>query len=135
MKFEFRDGADGLVSGKIDTKHVQDVRRLEFDLPNKLLAQLIGAGAGYLAVMYIVFQAGEGLGLIFAVFGLVLVAYFGLPWLMQRQSGRKADDPPRRGAWGIDTASGYLSGRAAWAQVMTVPTLMLLWAVVIGFIR
>jgi predicted exporter len=135
MKFEFRDEADGLVSGKIDTQHVQDVRRLEFDLPNKLLAQLVGAGAGYLAVMYIVFRAGEGLGLIFAVFGLVLVAYFGLPWLMQRQSGRKADDPPRRGAWGIDTASGYLSGRAAWAQVMTVPTLMLLWAVVIGFIR
>jgi len=134
MKFEFRQDTDGLVSGKADTQHVQDVRRLEFDLPNKLLAQLIGAGAGYLAVMYIVFRAGAGLGLIFAVFGLVLVSYFGLPWLMQRQSGRKADDPPRRGAWGIDTASGYLSGRAAWAQVMTVPSLMVLWAVLIGFI-
>jgi hypothetical protein len=135
MKFEFRDDVGILPSSTPDTHSVQDVRQLEFDLPNKLLAQLIGAGAAYLAAMYIVFQAGTGLGLIFAVFGLVLVAYFGLPWLMQRQSGRKAVEPPRRGAWGIDTASGYLSGRAAWAQVMTVPCLMVLWAVLIGFIR
>ncbi len=135
MKFEFRDEAGHLPSSALDTPPVQDVRQLEFDLPNKLLAQLVGAGAAYLAAMYIVFRAGTGLGLIFAVFGLVLVAYFGLPWLMQRQSGRKTGDVPRRGAWGIDTASGYLSGRAAWAQVMTVPSLMVLWAVVIGFIR
>ncbi|MBU6166240.1 MAG: hypothetical protein KGQ52_08900 [Alphaproteobacteria bacterium] len=135
MKFEFRDETTNLPAATTQSTPVQDVRRLEFDIPNRVLAQLIGAGAGYLAVMYIVFREGQGLGLIFAVFGLVLVSYFGLPWLMQRQSGRKADDPPRRGAWGIDTASGYLSGRAAWAQIMTVPCLMLLWAVVVGFIR
>jgi len=135
MKFEFReDLGSTAASGRI-AQPEQDVRRLEFDIPNKVLAQLIGAGAAYLAAMYIVFRGGNGLGLIFAVFGLVLVAYFGLPWLMQRQSGRRPNDVPRRGAWGIDTASGYLSGRAAWAQIMTVPILMVLWAVAIAFIR
>jgi hypothetical protein len=39
--------------------------------------------------MYVAFQAGTGLGLIFVVFGLVLVAYFGLPLLMQQASGPK----------------------------------------------
>jgi len=43
-------------------------------LPNTLLVQLMGAGAAYLSIMYVAFQAGTGLGLIFVVFGLVLVA-------------------------------------------------------------
>ena len=135
MKFEFREDLGSNAAPVRSAQPEQDVRRLEFDIPNKVLAQLIAAGAAYLAAMYIVFRDGAGLGLIFAVFGLVLVASFGLPWLMQRQSGRRSNDVPRRGAWGIDTASGYLSGRAAWAQIMTVPILMVLWAVVIGFIR
>ena len=135
MKFEFRDDLGSSAAPVRSTQPEQDVRRLEFDIPNKVLAQLVGAGAAYLAAMYIVFRDGAGLGLIFAVFGLVLVAYFGLPWLMQRQSGRRPNHVPRRGAWGIDTASGYLSGRAAWAQIMTVPILMVLWAVAIAFIR
>jgi hypothetical protein len=108
---------------------------LRFDLPGSLLGQLFAVSFGYLAVMGLAFRAGTGLGLIFAVFGIVLVAYYGLPKVMARASG--ADDqplPPRRGAWGIDTASGYLTGRAAFAQVMTVPLLMLAWAVFIAFL-
>jgi hypothetical protein len=129
MKFEFReDGVETGVASPIRPPE-HSLRRLEFDLPNKLLAQLFGCGAAYLATMYVAFRGGVGLGLIFVVFGLVLVAYYGLPLLMQRTSGRKQDDQPRRGAWGIDTASGYLSGRAAYAQVMTVPLLMVLWAI------
>ena len=88
------------------------------------------------AVMGLAFRAGTGIGLIFAVFGLVLVAYYGLPRIMARASG--ADEqpmPPWLGAWGIDTASGYLTGRAAFAQVMTVPLLMLAWAIFIAFLR
>jgi hypothetical protein len=53
---------------------------------------------------------------------------------MQRTSGRGEKEIPRRGAWGIDTASGYLSGRAAYAQVMTVPLLMVAWAVFVSFL-
>ena len=101
---------------------------------NKLLAQLVGAGAAYLSIMYVAFQAGAGLGLIFVVFGLVLVAYYGLPLMMQQASGPNKDDVPRKGAWGIDTASGYLSGRAVYAQVMTVPLLMVAWAVFVAVI-
>lgn len=107
---------------------------LAFDLPRSLLRQLVLAAAGYVAVMGLAFRAGTGIGLIFAVFALVLVGYYGLPLAMARASGAKRP-VPRRGAWGIDTASGYLSGRAAWAQIMTVPMLMLAWAVFVAFIR
>mgnify|MGYP007092105769 CR=1 FL=1 len=108
--------------------------RLVFDLPRSLLLQLVLAAAGYLAVMGFAFRAAHGIGLIFAIFGIVLVGYYGLPVLLQRQSGH-AESDARRGAWGIDTASGYLSGRAAFAQVMTVPLLMLVWALLVAFIR
>ena len=109
---------------------------LRFDLPHALLTQLFAVSFGYLAVMGLAFRAGTGIGLIFAVFGLVLLAYYGLPLVMARASGARNDPvEQRRGAWGIDTASGYLPGRAAFAQVMTVPLLMLAWAVFIAFLR
>lgn len=108
---------------------------LNFDLPHALLTQLFAVSFGYLAVMGLAFRAGVGIGLIFAVFGLVLLAYYGLPLVMARASGSRHDPlAERRGAWGIDTASGYLTGRAAFAQVMTVPLLMLAWAVFIAFL-
>lgn len=136
MKFEFREehgvAIEGAKQGVLAPE--QGVRRLDFDLPNKLLAQLVGAGAAYLSIMYVAFEAGTGLGLIFVVFGLVLVAYYGLPLIMQQASGPNKDDVPRKGAWGIDTASGYLSGRAAYAQVMTVPLLMVAWAIFVAVI-
>lgn len=132
MKFEFREEHGTAIAGSRAPD--QGVRRLDFGLPNKLLAQVVGAGAAYLAIMYVAFRAAAGLGLIFVVFGLVLVAYYGLPLLMQRTSGREENDIPRRGAWGIDTASGYLSGRAAYAQVMTVPLLMVAWAIFVSFL-
>jgi hypothetical protein len=136
MKFEFREdhGVGAEAVKQAVSAPEQGVRRLDFDLPNSLLAQLVLCGAAYLATMYIAFHAATGLGLIFVVFGLVLVAYYGLPLIMQQASGPNKDELPRRGAWGIDTASGYLSGRAAFAQVMTVPLLMVAWAVFVAFV-
>ncbi|MFZ4689113.1 MAG: hypothetical protein ACOYLS_07735 [Polymorphobacter sp.] len=107
---------------------------LSFDIPRRVLRQLVLAAAGYLAVMATAFRAGEGIGIIFVVFGVVLVGYYGLPIVMARASGARGSEDDRRGAWGVDTASGYLTGRAAWAQIMTVPLLMLAWAVFIAFL-
>lgn len=108
---------------------------LSFDLPRNLLRQIVLVALGYLVVMGFAFRQGTGIGLLFAVFALVAVAYYGLPLVMARASGAKPDAYPPRGAWGIDTASGYLPGRAAFAQIMTVPILMLVWAVVVAFIH
>ena len=108
---------------------------LSFDLPRDLLRQIVLVALGYLAVMGFVFREGTGIGLLFAIFTLVALAYYGLPLIMARASGAKPDAFPPRGAWGIDTASGYLPGRAAFAQIMTVPILMLGWAVVVAFIH
>ena len=107
---------------------------LSFDIPRRVLRQLVLAAAGYLAVMAAAFRAGEGIGIIFVVFGVVMVGYYGLPVAMARASGAKGAEDYRCGAWGIDTASGYLTGRAAWAQIMTVPLLMLAWAIFIAFL-
>ncbi len=106
---------------------------LEFDLPPVLLKALVGTSAAYLLVMGLVFRGGAGLGLIFAIFGVALVGYYGLPLVMARAGGQAAS-ACRRGAWGIDTASGYLPGGAAWAQIMTVPLLMLGWALLMAVI-
>jgi hypothetical protein len=111
------------------------VSSLSFDLPRNLLRQIVLVALGYLAVMGAAFREGTGIGLLFAVFTLVAVAYYGLPLVMARASGAKPDAFPPRGAWGIDTASGYLPGRAAFAQIMTVPILMLVWAVLVAFIH
>ncbi|KAB7646366.1 hypothetical protein [Polymorphobacter fuscus] len=107
---------------------------LRFDLPARLFLQLVVVAIGYLAVMGFAFRGGAGIGLFFTIFAVVLVAYYGLPLLLARAGGRDTDAYPQRGAWGIDTASGYLTGRAAWAQVMTVPLLMLGWAVLVAII-
>jgi hypothetical protein len=143
MKFEFTEtGATGTVAAK-PAPEPQPAPPLSFDLPRRLLAQLAGAGLIYLGVMGFAFRAGQGIGIIFAVFFLVLLGYYGLPLLMGTQSRRDGAPPrsddlwffPRRGAWGIDTASGHLSGRAAWAQVMTVPVLMVLWAIAVAVLH
>ncbi len=106
---------------------------LKFDLPGGVLAALIGAAAAYLLVMGLAFSAGTGIGLIFTVFFATLAAFYGLPAIMARASGglRKGDFE-RRGAWGVDTASGYLTGRAALAQILTVPLLMVVWALFVA---
>lgn len=107
---------------------------LRFDLPRSLLGSLLATSAGYLVVMGLAFRAGTGIGLIFVVFGLVMMAYYGLPLVMMHSGGGalKAEDvTQRRGAWGIDTASG----RAAWAQIMTVPLLMLVWALIVAMLQ
>ena len=106
---------------------------LSFNIPQRVLRQLVLAAAGYLAVMAAAFRAGDGIGIIFVVFGVVLAGYYGLPVVMARASGATISDD-RRSAWVIDTASRYLTGRAAWAQIMTVPLLMLAWAVFIAWL-
>jgi hypothetical protein len=141
MKLEFAETIDSgprvavPSSGDAAPRTPSAASPLGFDLPRSLLRQIVLVALGYLAVMGVAFREGTGIGLLFAIFTLVAVAYYGLPLVMARASGAKPDAFPPRGAWGIDTASGYLPGRAAFAQIMTVPILMLAWAVVVAFLR
>jgi hypothetical protein len=106
-----------------------------FDLPRPLLFQLSAASVGYLAVVGLAFHAATGLGLVFGGFGIVLVGWFGLPLLLARFSGAVREPKEQRvGAWGLDSAGGLLTGRAAATQVMAVPLLMLAWALFIVFL-
>ncbi|WP_310496278.1 hypothetical protein [Sandarakinorhabdus sp.] len=132
MKIDFSETGTAAVS--LSSPPQRPAPHLSFDLPRMVHQHLVLATAAYLAVMGTAFRAGNGIGLLFVVFAVVMVGYFALPVLMQRQSGPAHSEPKRKGAWGIDTASGYLSGRAAYVQVMTVPLLMLFWAVAVAFI-
>lgn len=137
MRVEFEHGETGarVQAPATAPPTAEPAPPLDLELPRSLRGQLVGAAVGYVAVMGLAFREGTGLGLIFAIFAVVLVGFYGLPWLMARQSGARSDAAPRRGAWGIDTASGFLPGHAAWAQIMTVPLLMLAWAVAVAFLK
>ncbi|WP_164157044.1 hypothetical protein [Sandarakinorhabdus rubra] len=132
MKFEFR--AEGQETGSATSLGPSEhsLRQLEFDLPNKLLVQLAGAASVYLAAMYVAFRGGSGLGLAFVIFGVVLVGYYGLPIVLQRASGPRQHQPGGRQEWSVDTATGRLSGGALYAQVMTVPLVMVGWALIMA---
>ena len=110
---------------------------LEFDLPQSLLLQLVATAAGFLLVMGLAFRGGTGIGLVLAVSAMVFAGYYGLPVVMARASrmGRPAQRAVKAKDWGIETASGYLPGGAASAQVMTVPLLILAWAIFIAFLH
>ena len=140
MKLEFAETVDtgprvAVPNSDSGPRSPEPASPLSFDLPRKLLTQIVLVALGYLAVMGFAFREGTGIGLLFAIFTLVALAYYGLPLILARASGAKPDAFPPRGAWGIDTASGYLPGRAAFAQIMTVPILMLAGAVVVAFIH
>ena len=104
---------------------------LSFDMPGRVLMTVVLLAVGYIAAMALAFAGGpEDIGLIFVVFGIVLAGFYGLPYVMAKASGGlKPGSFERRGAWGMDTGSGYLSSHAALAQILTVPVLMLVWAV------
>lgn len=114
--------------------HAERAAPLRFDMPRRVFAQLLLVTAGYLVVMGVALREGHGIGLLFAVFALVGLGYYGLPRVLAKASGATRDPFAPRGAWGVDTASGYISGRSASAQVMTVPLLVLVWAVVVAVI-
>jgi hypothetical protein len=137
MRIEFEAGETGakVQAPGVEKPPAEPAPPLDLELPRSLLGQLVGAAAGYVVVMGLAFRAGTGIGLIFAIFGVVLIGFYGLPAVMAWHSGARPDPAPRRGAWGIDTASGYLPGHAAWAQVMTVPLLMLAWALAVAFLK
>ena len=100
-----------------------------FDLPPALFAMSFACYAAFLLVMGVAFMNPE-LVLPFAIFGVYLGMYFAVPGWWARVKG-KPEAPVQ--SWtefleeGIETGSGPLGGRAAIAQVMILPVLILAW--------
>lgn len=132
MRLEFSEmGSASVQERAASERRALPAPPLRFDMPTRVLGILTGLSAAYLAVMGLAFVGGAaGLGLIFVVFAAVLAGFYGLPYIMAKVSGGLGPDAfERRGAWGMDTGSGYLSSGAALAQILTVPVLMVAWAV------
>ncbi|KPF71958.1 hypothetical protein IP88_10395 [alpha proteobacterium AAP81b] len=135
MRLEFQENADSgpRIAAPPAAIVAAPPPRLDFDLPKALRRQLVLVMTLYLAVMALAFGAAPGMGLLFAVFAVTTLAYYGLPLLLQRAGGTRRPAAERDN--GVETASGWLDARAAYAQVMTVPLLMLAWAVFVAVIK
>lgn len=109
-----------------------------FQLPRAVFAAMALMIAGYVGVMAGVFSPGAGMGLVMAICFVCVAGCFGVPAIMARV---RTDD--RRGAMsgadfatqGLETATGRLGMGAALAQVLIMPVLLLIWALVIAAIH
>jgi hypothetical protein len=107
-----------------------------FGLHPALFAITIGSYFLFLGIMAAAFMDRE-LILPFAVFTIYVVMAFGTPALWARVRGRDAGPVQ---SWvqfrkeGIDIATGHLDSGSAIAQVVTLPLLLVVWAVAIAVI-
>jgi hypothetical protein len=107
---------------------------LSYGMPGRVFGGLVALALGYVSVMALAFgTSGDGMALVFVIFGVTLVGFYGLPWLMAKVSGAVAEEP-HPSAWDVETASGRLTSGEAMAQVFTVPALMLIWAVFVALL-
>ena len=136
MKLEFAEGSliGPQVGAPVALVTVPVAPPLAFDLPRSMMRQLVLAGIAYIAVMAFALRQGAGIGLVFAVLGLALATYHGLPLLLARAVTAKPRRERQAGR-GIGTAGSHRPGRAAWAQIVTVPLLMLGWALVVAILN
>ena len=98
----------------------------DFEIHGAVYAILVGSLAGFLAIYAVAFGAGSGMGIILAICGISLAAFFGLSGVM----GNLKPNAPARQSFadymrrGVMTGSGHLSGGGATAQIVTLPLLL-----------
>ncbi len=107
-----------------------------FELPTWLYGVTVGAYLAFLAVLAAAFQTRD-LILPMAIFVIYIGMAFGVPAMWTRMSPEnksRALDPGRFASCGIETHTGLLSARNATIQVLILPVLILMWAVIVAII-
>jgi hypothetical protein len=107
-----------------------------FDLPPVLHLATVGLYLTYLGVMSIAFMAPD-LVLPMVICVISVVAGFGVPGLWARIAPPPAGQRQSLDRFlreGFTCMTGHVSGRAAMAQVLILPVLILLWGVAIAII-
>lgn len=103
-----------------------------FELPRVLYLTTAGLYLGFIAVLGVGFSS-PGLLIPMAIFALFIVAGFGLPAIWTRM---KPGNPVAPMAWerfrreGVSTLTGRLSAIEATAQMLILPVLIVVWALV-----
>lgn len=103
-----------------------------FELPRVLYLTTAGLYLGFIAVLGVGFRS-PGLLIPMAIFALFIVAGFGLPAIWTRM---KPGNPVAPMAWerfrreGVSTLTGRLTPIEATAQMLILPVLIVVWALV-----
>jgi len=108
-----------------------------FELPPNIHLAMAALFLGFVTVLCATF-ATPGLLVPYAVFGIVIVAYFAVPalWALMKPDENLSQSL----SWsefmekGVDTATGHESGREATVLVLMLPAFIFCWAVAIAII-
>lgn len=104
-----------------------------FGLPKALYVATVGLYLGFIGLLGTAFANPE-MAIPVAIFGLFIVAGFGVPAIWTRLAPETASKPlgwDRFMKEGIMTAYGRTKGRDAIVQVLILPTLIFVWGVIV----
>ncbi|MEL1250837.1 hypothetical protein [Aurantiacibacter gilvus] len=102
-----------------------------FELPKGLYVATVGLYLGFIAMLAVTFAHPE-LTILAVIFGLSVIAGFGLPLVWTRLAPETVS---KNKTWarfqheGVMTASGRATARDASVQVLILPVLIFLWGV------
>jgi hypothetical protein len=111
----------------------QDIESRHFDLPAALHTGYFGLLLAYLAVMFLGFRA-PGMIIPIAICVIFTVGFYVVPALWSGMRPERKSQPASIASLlgkGVQTHVGWLSGRDAVVQVLTIPVLILCWGLAV----
>lgn len=111
----------------------QDIESRHFDLPAALHTSYFGLLLAYLAVMFLGFRA-PGMIIPIAICVIFTVGFYVVPALWSGMRPQRGSEPANMTTLlggGIQTHVGWMSGRDAVVQVLTIPVLVLCWGLAV----
>jgi hypothetical protein len=126
-----------------DRERSDDERRSNHDsvpgdeFPVAIYRSIVIAFAWMMAAAWLAFGGAGGTDLDLAVATVLFVVFLALPIIMHRTASNRHDHEPhpapqRFRSSQIEIATGTLSGREAWLEVLLIPTALALAATLIG---
>ena len=112
-------------------RHQVDIDR-QFELPKALYMTTVGLYLGFCVLMWMGLSS-PGLVIPMAIFGLFIVAGFGVPAIWTRLKDNPSDPLSMNefARKGIMTHTGRLSARDATIQMLILPVLIVMWGVTV----
>ncbi|WP_323799801.1 hypothetical protein [Parasphingorhabdus sp.] len=107
-----------------------------FGLPASVWITMFGSYAVFFAALFV--ATGHGTAAIFALAISIAytVMYFGTAAVLNNVSAAERNSRPwAHSASGIETQTGWMDNRAAYAQILTVPILLAVFACAFAVIR
>lgn len=129
-------GAELVQAATVSAAPVQTRVDRNFGLPTGLYVGTVGGYFAFLALMGLLFMAGD-LAIPMVTFVLYIVMAFGLCGVWATMKPENPSVPLSWGQFsnrGIHTASGLLTANEASIQVLMLPALVLVWGVSIAVI-